>query len=710
MKLEINFVPDQSGMPLNGSASISVTARAAGSSPRFLFLEATNPTGFDVTATGGNGDPALSRISYAWVIQTGGATSFGAPNLVTGWNNARYYEGFQVALMIPTAGETITGYLYAVDASGNEAVTAFDYTAGNADTAFPTTATICLDPSGTFTGAPSGATQVTTVGAMQTALDNRAGAATRILIARGSDISNFSIDDANGSAFQYLGAFGTGAKPIIRPNNTGIMIDFYQTAATLLQIDNIDMRGHWDDATETGFLPEAIRGFNSSLQNILVSNCDFSGFELLHASFGSQEHWFAMADCTITNWSSYGIYQAPSANAILSLTGCDLGPNEDALNDSQTTITGPQNTQGPIRFEQYGKCYIGQTSIFSRFGWFNGNDQPCLRLIASGDRAGARTVLDRVVCEGGINPIYWGLPTSGQSTPGNHIADKVLCIAGGGRTGQHINGHWGGSTLRNIYMVQLDVARQAAKVGNFSTSINLVPSNPDGTNNSTQFDIRHCTTINLRSAANDTGDTCAISGTNSFSSSVIEKNVAHGPTLDTPVNGAVTLDGNIPGYSTRHRGIRAGYPPIGGTFSSGSATIAYPSGTNQAYWQATEAAGDTLHHLVFSGTKYAALGDFSVTFNAGDITVTGNAGWNGSFIIMLDRKSTLQAGFEANTGNPTSIPLYRSNATADDTGRRTLTDFLGNPRPGASENNQDYLGNALAATGDRPGAILPAGV
>ena len=166
-----------------GSFTITATEAATIPAPTAVWFEASNLQGFDVEETSATAyDPSFDGVTFVWTVERTGAGAneavhgtYGAvPKLVDGWNSTRVAYGKKVAFFFDEPDVTYQVRCWAIDQSGNRGVgtratgeEGLEITTQNADDIYGGIATICLDPSGAFTGAPSGAQQVTSVLALE---------------------------------------------------------------------------------------------------------------------------------------------------------------------------------------------------------------------------------------------------------------------------------------------------------------------------------------------------------------------------------------------------------------------------------------------------------------------------------------------------------------------------------------------------------------
>ena len=706
---------------MTGSLEILKQHAAAVPAPASVWFEAVNIAGFDVNGGPGPGavyDPSFDRITYIWTVSGGNAITYTAPELPTAWRDGKIAYGKKVALFFPEPDTTYTVTCWAIDQSGNIGQAVTNFTTSNANQDYPTIRTLCLDPSGAFSGAPAGAQNFTTVSAVQSAVNN-ATAPCRLLIARGQDIDGFRIDGRGGN-LRYIGAFGTGDRPILRATHTsGGMFFFTNGQSPYLTITDCDCRGEWNAATETGHPSGNPMAFErSAMLHLSIWNCRFDGFGLTLLTLNDTSAWIAMLGNTeITNWQDYGMFLPSTPQSRIAYVGCDIAQHDEALNDVLGHRLGLMNQQGPVRATGFGTLYIGASSFLSRGGWAGGIDQSAIRLNSEGN-SGTEAIVERSVLEGGGNVL--SVAGDSSSNPGNYLFDKVLILNGGGKTGTFGTINFGGTTFRNTLFAFLNVPD--ADDFAIQQCLDLRGQNATAASLAAEFKLYNCTSLNLRNAANDGGDNPRLYGTVNFTELTDEGNVVHGPDLDTPVTAnSVSLTATLPGFTPRYRGIRQNFPFETGTLSAniGSGahfTLPYPSGTNQAYWQGLP-AGDNFHAMRMGNTTHYAAFDsgFSVSYEASHVRITNTSGttWNSgsNWTLRLDRKSQLP-GVDANFGNPSTeipapLPVLGSDLFANgDLGMIAYDDFLTEVRPGPG--GADHRGQTRPGSGNAQGAFSKA--
>jgi hypothetical protein len=200
---------------------------------------------------------------------------------------------------------TLTGY----DAIGSFATKVQAITITPASTQWPAAATVCINPIGdsNFAGCP-GATFFNT-NSMATALGNISGTVKRILFKRGGNFSTAGDFEITTAGPGLVGAYGSGAKPIINGDIT--------VSGTDWRVDNLNFGAHIALPFAGDF--------------ITISNCTFDGggpsegSAIAFPSTGSPFGNMAAVGNTITNQNSGAvIYGSPSPSKWVVLLGNDI--------------------------------------------------------------------------------------------------------------------------------------------------------------------------------------------------------------------------------------------------------------------------------------------------------------------------------------------------------------------------------------------------
>ncbi len=523
------------------------------------------PTGGEVY------DKRLHEITYIWEFDDPG--QYGTPlNVPAVWNNKNIAYGPKVAHVFNNPG-SYTVRVWAVDSRGTTGVASLVIVVVDADTVYTTNRTVYFDPTSTWTNSPSGATQVSSVAALQTAC-NALTQGGRILVARGTAATNFALD-LNGRRVECVSPRGVGARPLLtNPNTANDKGMNWGNTPTVSQINisGISFRGHWNSTIAGGGSAQAeiepfdVRRINGDL-HFTVYDCDFSGYDWVNI-VGDREYVSTtlMADCQITNWEDYGLF----CNQVhlggfnrLAVFGSAIFQDVNALGGDLGKGTR-DNEHGPIRIQQNQEVYLGCLDLFSRNGWAGGQPtpscQPCIRTNTNGV-SGQVYNYDRVCGENGGEAVFVSNPenASQQSLPNNYIYDKCIAVGGAvSRTGLFEHS-MGGVTFRNCIGIIPNVPSEYPN--DFLQAHNgfkCIADNPGAGNANAPIRIRNCTIVNLRDAGNDAGFTQEFSRISGFNNVEQIDNILHAPNMDTAVtpDAPIDLATVIPNFTPRFKGLK----------------------------------------------------------------------------------------------------------------------------------------------------------
>jgi hypothetical protein len=206
-----------------GDIALSLApARTSGVAPLAVFFDASGTTDVGVTAR------PFHDLEYTWDFgdPTAGTWAYGAQPGVSSKNSA---TGPVAAHVFEKPG-TYTVTLTAFD--GNNTVTTNKtITVDDPDVVFTGSGTVCMSTSGTFTNCPSGASHLTTSNFV-TAMGNISSGVKRILFNRGETFTFGTYYSITQAGPGLVGAYGTGAKPILRYTGSSV------TAAILANADD----------------------------------------------------------------------------------------------------------------------------------------------------------------------------------------------------------------------------------------------------------------------------------------------------------------------------------------------------------------------------------------------------------------------------------------------------------------------------------------
>lgn len=693
-----------------------------------VWFEAKDLDGFDHGDTPGQPhDESFNRVTYVWTVErpSGDEARYTAPNIPDSWNRPSRAYGKKVAFFFTEEATRYVIRLWAIDESGHIGEADTTVTTLRSSDVYPGEQTICLDPSGRFNAKPDGAFEATTMADMQTAI-SRIKLPTRLLIARGANYPDFYVD-ARGHGLDHIGAFGDPLDPrpvLVSVGYASNMMEFEKTNHPQATFHGLDMRGGWDASTETGHQSSPPMDIHSpDMRHFTIWDCRFDGIGTVKASVDAETDWIGgFGNTEITNWSGFGMWVPEAPKARLAFVGCDIAQHPDALNHYHGGPNGLRNTQGPVRISDCGSVYFGASSFLSRGGWSGANDQECLRLNSAGT-PGSSYVVERCTLEGGsINIKMSGSNPRRVENPGNYLLDKVLLLSSGGKTGFFGAPHFGGTTVRNTLMVQLDVPN--ADSYGCPHIFSLKPDQNEPANLSAPVAIYNCSVMNLRTAGNDDGDKVRFHAGTPFFDLVEENNIKHAPSLGRHPeddHAPISVEARLAGFTPRYRGTRQNFPFQEGELQreiapGGGLRVLYPDDTDQSYWQALPDSDWQHGFRLHPRTYFAESGTLEIRFepdavhvvNASEEVWKQGAAWT----LRLDRKSKLPA-MDTRFGNPTDeelpIPLPDVGSPArlagKPLGRHAYDDFLGNVRPGPSETGQDHDGNARPTEGGTRGAF-----
>lgn len=721
--------------PASGSASvtIAVSGQASRIAPAGIELEATNLSGFDVSEPTGGAiyDATYAGVTFVWTLRGSPLSAYPRiPATNAALNNPNLAYGKKAGFRLPAGTYDID--LWCIDATGNTATDTVQITVAAPSFASADTIAFALD--GNFTGAPSATTQVSTIAALNSAISGRTNP-TRVSFKPGETIPEalMWIDAANiqyvdtwtpGSIVTWLCKYPSSGIAAGTQNSYGVQFAFSDNnPQSQFTMRDIRMEGDWDALSETGHAGGGNFTF-SRCQNpidVMVHDCEFSGFgyvsfDLPEGSGAGSSMFFT--DCKIENWQGFGIASFPQSdgNARYYMMGNDVAQDPAVLCGGPEDIS---NDHGCLRMANAELIYARCNNWRSFAGW-SGNPPPAnanCRLHSSTE-ADSYTVWDANVMEGG----YIQVKIDGQNTgqpelAGNHLIERNVMI-GNARTFAFFSAHFGGTTFRNNLCYMPDVPIFDGFIYEFR---NIDPEAP-AAGNDVPFQVYNNSYISRETAGNrplviNHPDSVVPSAPDSWWSQLDDVNNLFynpGSTGEGPVDFSTVLAGVVPITAS----VRFNYQAYSGTFSSlangASVVLPYSSfdrstgfthpilntgstaSTDQAYWQAAEAAGDDRHFMKCNlGIIYAHLGHFAVAYEAGGIRITNTSGstLDGGYLLRLDRKSHLDTDLPPATAyaSPTSIPTCAPQSGAKQvSGSPRAYDSLN--QPGVARSGTIYAG------------------
>ncbi len=330
--------------------SLSLVAhRTAGVAPLSVFFDAVGTTAalttrpfHDLEYRWDFGDP----LSGPWTEGVNAATS--SKNRATGAVTAHVFE----------RPGTYTVRLTATDGT-HTATRTIDVIVHDPDTTFATTTT-CVSTGTDFAGAPAGATLVTATkfdAAVSSAL---AAGARRVLFKRGDTFTFSTTNFINATGEVLIGAFGTGARPVLRATAAGAVAVRVPAATPDVRFVDFEVDGQSlvtpcraITSNDSSFLALRIfardLGYLASIGGSHASVVDCEAFNIVGGSgnmpiFAADAFHFFVAGCRFDNndGGEYNLrYQGGTYGTIAhnTLRRCGIGKSIFTLRGDSTQVT-----------------------------------------------------------------------------------------------------------------------------------------------------------------------------------------------------------------------------------------------------------------------------------------------------------------------------------------------------------------------------------
>jgi PKD domain len=182
-----------------------VASSVSGTAPLAVHFDATG------TASSATGVDAFRQVAYSFDFGDERGLSWSVSGLPK-----NKQTGGPIAGHVFDVPGTYTVQLVATDASGNAAQARVSITVQDPDTVYSGAKTVCISLTTDFSGCPNGAAQRSTLPS------GTQWNGTRVLFRRGQDFTSLgSISIQDGNTGVQVGAFGTGAKPIVHSVGVG---------------------------------------------------------------------------------------------------------------------------------------------------------------------------------------------------------------------------------------------------------------------------------------------------------------------------------------------------------------------------------------------------------------------------------------------------------------------------------------------------------
>jgi hypothetical protein len=384
-------------------------------------------------------DPSYDGLVYIWDFGEGGAKTVNsnAVNLPSAWNNMNVAYGKRPAHVYETPGTyTVTCTCRELDGTlvGTDT---FQVTVQDPDDVFTGSRTILVGSAdANYPGA-------TVTGSFSTAWNTLKGLGQsgRILVARGSDLTvGVNLTTSNANQNVYVGAYGSGADPILRTGSSGAnetpMFAAWAGFNSDFTFWNLDLRGNWDSTNETGrpYQGVVFSMDGNSTKRLTISDCSFGGFAINVRHDGNTANTSIMSTVhksNITNWQNYGVFVIQNYNGCFNIIGGAIHQDENAMMGGGLKNVD-RNDHGPVRMSYPGYCYVACCDFFSRNTWTEDlSSQPCLRMVTKPDYPSFRAnfTVERCSFESGGDTFVTN-HTDGNATkhPVNGLYDKILSV------------------------------------------------------------------------------------------------------------------------------------------------------------------------------------------------------------------------------------------------------------------------------------------
>jgi len=297
---------------LNEGVTISIaTTRTSGVAPMNVHFDATGTTASGVSRP-------FHHLHYRWDWDDSNETYSKGK---TGPIAVHVFDQPGSYTVTLTVTDPLTG------ASASDTV---DITVTDADTVFAGTDTVCVSTSGTFTGAPSGATQVTSSD-FDSVMTTHYASGKRVLFRRGETFvasAGVTLDSDTGASL--IGAFGTGTSPDARGIFTNNPIIDVQHTASVIQVGSTDDECNDLRVMDLEFDPPASsagRLFSLGYRgdDLLFYRIRAAGFSQMYG-FGHETPDFfsvdicaglCIANCDHPSGTQYGAYFSARDGAVL---------------------------------------------------------------------------------------------------------------------------------------------------------------------------------------------------------------------------------------------------------------------------------------------------------------------------------------------------------------------------------------------------------
>lgn len=473
-----------------------------------------------------NYDPSFHDVTYLTTWGDTHAVWDKVTNVAASHNNPNLSHGKEVGHVYTRPGTyTITSTAWGPNGLIGSATA--QVTVGDPDAVFTGARTILV---GSADPAYPGAQVAASLTAART-LSEAMGQTHRVLIRRGSTHTWSSVWAMNQDVTNvYVGAYGTGARPIINSTNGFACFSAIFNGFNDLVVQGLDLRGPWDSQTETGNrsswafeLFGADQGTNN--RAAVIDDCLVDGFGqgvYLPNSSGITKTF--IHNTSITGTADYCVFNFQgSSESMCSCTGVVLA-HDPLANSGGSGSIAAGNGQGPFRSNRRGRYYFAGCDFFSRQSWTPAGNpwyQACVRF-NSAMVPGASGVFERCAFEGG-GPVFSHRESEGGGQLRPHVnvlIDKCL-VVGSYHTQPLFEIETGGFTIRNCIGVH---PQKPTRSGYGHSWVQVISTGPALVSGSVPLKVHNNTFVSDMTAAQGAPVVAHVSGVTSRLSNITNQN------------------------------------------------------------------------------------------------------------------------------------------------------------------------------------------
>lgn len=557
------------------TASATILARSVSQTAPEIVQVKVDVSGTDFTF---KDDADIHRHHVSW--DTGVDYNLSSVPAVTSTSkgNARYVKGAKAALLFPTAGTYNVGITVREVGTdhrptGKFATGTVQIVVGNADTAYPTTNTIVVSTSGTFTGKPTGATEVTSSDLTSVFNTHVVDQTTpkRIMLRTGE---SFTTTGLNINCGDFIIETYGGTTPANLSVTGQFSFANSTTAASYsrdFRMNNVNVTGPFNSNTMTGSEFDWINVIwpSSPMNMVHFHKTDAIGFArhvYFESNSGDLDTHFAVSDSEWTDFRN-SIFYAFKLKTVTAI-GVKMGARADAR-----VYPGSGNEGFPWRTD-CDVTFIDKCDSLTKQGWTGNSSgrtafQENFRIDSSGRVGSEHYVMDTIM-RGGFGCMKIGTETGdGPPQPMTSFLIEGCTFAGSYETGAFIRAWQTPLLIRNNIFATADSTTQVAGA---SSVLELDNNNGDGNGNATNLAgsvrVYSNTLFNPRTSSmvwiDDNQDGGTFSNTEEDNNLKYEANTTPANTSD----GAIVLAGAI--FDT----TMEGYRDSSGTLETSTATPA----------------------------------------------------------------------------------------------------------------------------------------